>query len=362
MTAFDDGAAAAEQVFGVKIADALMRAVQRGAVSPSIQNAARIKAQFPSTARMTPSTVQRTLAGMQQPATQQQDARLHALRENLRQSQNTASGPMEEIQRRGMAPRMRELTGPTLTAKYKRLPMATTGGAAYLPDTGSPVLRVTPEIERRLAYHAESGKPTSTLQRRIQNQQVTEHGTIGVNPRLPAHVHRPALEHEVGERWHAIQALKGKPLTPYSGHYGPEATVRELGAAATSPRSWHTSVTDRTSPEAALSDQQFMKYYTQVGGTRGAPVAPDSRQSRAIQRLFDKEFARTPQQIATKQLPEGRMDDLRSAQTYALQGMPLSAGVEAALAHPSVQTRLNRNVPKPIIQTVARQTQNERQP
>lgn len=362
MNAFDDGRAAAEEMFGVKIADALARAVQRGVVTPSVQNAARLKAQFPTTARMTPSTVQDTLHGMQAPPSKAQDAHLQVLRKNLRESQDTVSGPMEVIQQRGTGPRMREITGPTLTAHYAPLPMATTGGASYQPGAGAPVLRVTPEIERRLAYQTEAGKPTETLQRRIQQQQVTDTGVIGVNPRLPKHVHRPALEHEIGERWHAEQALRGKPITPYAGHYGPEATVRELGAAATSPKSWHTSVSDRTSPDAALSDQQFMKHYTHVGGTRGAPVLPDSRQSRAIQQKFDQEFARTPQQLAAKQMPEGRLDDLRAARTYALQGMPLTPGVEAALAHPSIQARLNRTVPKRVIQDVARQGPSEAGP
>jgi len=354
--AFDDGCAAAADLFGVKIADALTRAVQRGAVSPSIENAMRLRAQFPSTSRTAPATVQKTLAGMQQPGGSAQEAQLRNLRENLRKSRRTTDDAMSEIHVRGMKPRMRELTNPSLTALFKRTPISQTGGALYEPATGAPVLRRTPEVERRLGYAAVAGGDTKALQQRLQKQQISADGVIAVNPRLPTHVLRPALEHEVGERWHAEQALRGKPITPFAGHYGPEATVRELTYAAASPKSWATSVADRMSPNTTFSDQQFMPRYTQVGGTRDAPVPMDSRQSRAIQRMYDREFARTPQQLEARKLPEDRITDLRNARIYALQGLPLSPGVEAALAHPSVQARFNRHVPREHVNTVARQS------
>lgn len=333
----------------VKLADALMRAIGRGVISPTAANAERLRQQFPKQTRFSPGTLQRFLAG--EPPSQQILARI---RQNLREStrSNPETARSAEIQLRGTRARMSELTAGKDIAAFGKSPMAETGGAHYRPHTGVTSLRETPEVGRRLAYAQRMGRGDAAA--RLTRGQVSGGGEIRVNPRLKSQVIRPALEHEVGERFHADRALRGVgALTPFSGHYGPEATTRELLYAAQHPKSWQTSVADRVSPDASTTDQLFMRRYTSVGGTAGAPIPVDSRQSRSLARLFDQDYQRMIKN--PKLIDESRLQDLRDARTYAAQGFPMSPGVEKALADVNIQRRLNRAIPRDVIESVSRQ-------
>lgn len=314
------GARLAFDTYGIKEADALTRAVQRGVVSPSIENARRLQAQMASDP-MSKSRIQKTLARMQQPPTPKGTRRLQELRAELRTNPNMSNAQdwrREGIQALSVAPRLRELgITPTNESPY------------FQPAMGLPIRTVTPEMARAVAISPEDWPA------RLKHIHAQPGGHINM-PRFGPGATRPALEHEVGERWLHDQAVRNKkPLTPFGTHYGVEPLVREWGIAAQHDGTWDDARELRRDNTSTHLEKSFGAVYKGVGGTQGAPVPADSRQSRAMARVYDRLYGNMRKKDRFQFEP-----DLENVRMTALTGLPLTAGAEQALSRPATQQML----------------------
>ena len=357
---YDEGIEAALDAYGVKIADALSRAVQRGAVEPSIENAQRLRAQMPGSRwgrAPAPGVeqLQKTLGRMQNPAlTPQGQSALQRMRGKLRESDFDPArvGRLEAIQAKSVEPRMKEL-GDVYDARE----------SYALINTGGPVKRVTPEMKRQFLVAKAKGDTRSLVSKlRWEALKSTGHD-IGLESG-PGYIRRPSLEHEAGERWLLERAARGKPVTPYASHMGPEATSREWNAAAHNPRGW-TEAANIRRDSFGITDSSFPRIYTAAGGTQGSPIAPDSRRERALGRAYDHLLSQGPyigegtrgevleilrRTGDSRKVPPGNIHAamLLPARNAALGGARLTPGLESALAHPSAQHLFTQQLPQDV--------------
>ena len=325
-----------------KIADALSRAIRSGRLTPSPHNEQRLLSQVHDVKPQRPllenaggvgllqypgrDTPRRRLAGER--ATENQ---ISWFRDSLRQNSPLPAAHQERLQRiqeLSVVPRMRELGNVTRDE----------GAPVFQSTLSSPMRQVTPSIERAMAYppgaqHGWYGGRTVRTDQ-LSNRHIQPGGRIFVNGGEPGTRQRPSLEHEVGEQWlHNQAVLHGKPITPYASHLGPEATIREWGAAAQNPVSWQQSQKIRTFADRNinLQDLAFPAAYARAGGTQGVPIASDSRRGRAVARMYDRAAAAIPSH--TDYSPDDRqwMGDIHE---HGLRGYPLTPGMESMLQHP----------------------------
>lgn len=312
-----------------KVADALRRAVQRGEVTPSRENASRLRAQMRQP--MTPRATQKTLADFGRPATRGAHPGIQTLRAGLSEAGPVRPSDVASRDRRSQI--LEKSFAPAAKMHGAQPKPPGMGGPAgmFVPNKAldETPLSVGHKLKPYDAVMLESASKRNPNVSRdsIQRQAPLPGGTIMLA--APAGLAsegspRAMLEHEVGERWHHDQHVRGKPSTPYASHLGPEATVREWGFAAQDDDAWRKAqalrAPDKSQP--ADGDQLFARAYRQAGGTQNAPVPFDSRQSRAIARHYDRAYA--------KDHPALWDDAAKRLIPFAREGGALSPGAEKA--------------------------------
>lgn len=252
---YNDGKASALVVYGVKHADALSRAIQRGEISPTVENARRLQQQMPTP--LGEGRLQSFIAAHQAPSGPNRDV-VRRVRDQLRANKTVPAHEkrQERIQDLGFTARIRELDG-----------------LASVSDAPSHY-----HADRVVAKNSAGGRELVS----IQNERINVRGN------RPGYITRPELEHEVTERKLLHSALLGKKLTPWGGHLGADPRVADHAAAAQTAKGWAAAQAAGRAAGASPLDGFFNTAYKAVGGTQGAPVAVDSRRSRAIDRRYDK--------------------------------------------------------------------------
>ena len=147
-------------------------------------------------------------------------------------------------------------------------------------------------------------------------------GKIELAPSAPLLEQRATLEHELGERKLIQRAHQGVPVTPFGSHFGPEARVREYTIAGQIPEDWQSALLSRQTARDR-GENRFTRAYAEVGGTAARPVPPDSRQSRALARNYDRWW---------KRLPNTYLGDERILDAAVNHKLPLTAGPRAVVA------------------------------
>ncbi|MBA2706277.1 MAG: hypothetical protein H0U59_00530 [Gemmatimonadaceae bacterium] len=321
----------------VKEADALGRAMQRGAVTPSIENAQRLRAQMaPEPSRRTPALslpqVQRTMGAMQAPVNRwsQQVRNVGMLRQGLRDSQQTPDqiARWNEIQERSFLPRARAAGAKLVPGggSHSRQGQGVNSSATLTPiqENYATLLRASPATMRRLTVNPNKSQ-------NIQIDPADRHPFPGV------------VEHEIGEAWMQRQMHKGRVVTPLATHGGPEALIREWASAAKTKPGWDRTL-QYSETQSSPAEHKVVHDYRHVGGTQNSPVAPDSRRSRAIQRRRDVGYGRLADHFTENPDDVAHFaPDLRGLIGAAVTGMPLSGGAETLALHPEVQKWLVRS-------------------